>query len=133
MKLTSRGEYGLLAMIFLARNYQKGYISAQVISAEQGIPIKYLEEILRTLKQANYIQSIKGQHGGYQLAYSPEQIHLVDIIRHLEGQLAPSGSVSLNYYISTPIEKEEKLLPIFIDIRDYIVHKLSITTLADVV
>ncbi len=84
------------------------------------------------LKRAHFLRSAKGQHGGYSLAKRPEQISLAEIIRLFDGALAPTESVSENFYESTPIEKEQKVVAVFKDIRDYVSNKLETTTIADV-
>jgi Rrf2 family protein len=75
---------------------------------------------------------VKGQKGGYSLAKDPEDISLAEVIRLFDGALAPTESVSENFYESTPIEKEKKLTKVFKDIRDYVSNKLEKTTIADV-
>jgi Rrf2 family transcriptional regulator, cysteine metabolism repressor len=132
VRLTSRGEYGLLALIYLARHYQEGFLPAEEIATAQQIPLKFLEQILASLKMGKIVQSKKGQQGGYQLARGPEAIRLAEVIRLLDGPLAPSESVSLNFFAATPADKEEKLKLVLVDIRDYVVRKLENTTLADV-
>jgi Rrf2 family cysteine metabolism transcriptional repressor len=133
MKLTSRSEYALLALVHLARHSDEDYISVDSIARAQEIPTKFLEQILLALKRAHFLHSSKGQHGGYHLAKAPEQISLAEIIRLFDGALAPTESVSVNFYESTPIEKEKLLTKVFKDIRDYTAHKLEKTTIADVV
>ena len=133
MKLTSKSEYALLALIYLARNNTDTFVTVQTIATAQGIPSKFLEQILLILKRAKYLRSLRGQAGGYALAKPPEQIHVAEIIRLFDGALAPTESVSVYFYESTPIEKEETLLAVFRDIRDYISNKLENTTLADVI
>ncbi|GAB7027406.1 RrF2 family transcriptional regulator [Geotalea toluenoxydans] len=132
MKLTSRSEYALLALIYLARNGGDNLIPVQTIAAAQGIPPKFLEQILLILKRAKFLRSLRGQAGGYALARPANQIHLAEVIRLFDGALAPTESVSVYFYESTPIEKEQKLISVFKDIRDYIADKLENTTLADV-
>ncbi|MFC1486005.1 RrF2 family transcriptional regulator [Candidatus Latescibacterota bacterium] len=132
MKLTSRSEYALLALIYLSRRRDGGYVPVETIAEAQGIPPQFLEQILLTLKRARYVRSSKGRRGGYALAKSPEGITLAEIIRLIDGALAPTVSVSQYFYESTPIEKEEKLVALFRDIRDYISDRLERTTLADV-
>lgn len=132
MKLTSRSEYALLALVYLARHDSDGYISVDSIAQAQGIPPKFLEQILLALKRAHFLRSTKGQHGGYHLAKSPAQISLAEVIRLFDGALAPTESVSENFYESTPIEKEKDLIKVFKDIRDYTSRKLEGTTIADV-
>jgi Rrf2 family cysteine metabolism transcriptional repressor len=133
MKLTSRSEYALLALIYLGRHLGEEFQKIDTISQEQGIPAKFLEQIMLSLKRARFVTSVKGQHGGYKLAQRPADIKLADVIRLFDGALAPTESVSLYYYEHTPIEKESKLVAVFRDIRDYVAAKLEGTTLADVI
>jgi Rrf2 family protein len=132
MKLTSRSEYALLALVYLARNNTGVYVSAETVAEAQSIPPKFLEQILLALTRAKYLRSSKGQHGGYRLAKPAEKITLAEVIRLLDGALAPTESVSTYFYESTPIEKEKNLVSVFKDIRDYVSDKLETTTLADV-
>jgi Rrf2 family transcriptional regulator, cysteine metabolism repressor len=132
MKLTTRSEYGLLALVYLARHKTEGFISIDTIATAQGIPPKFLEQLMLALKRAHFLHSTKGQHGGYALAKEPDQITLAEVIRLFDGALAPTDSVSENFYESTPIEKEKKLTRVFKDIRDYVSDKLETTTIADV-
>ena len=132
MKLTSRSEYALLALVYLSRNDSEGYVSVETIALAQGIPPKFLEQILLALKRARYVRSSKGQRGGYRLAKPADKITLAEIIRLLDGALAPTQSVSVYFYEATPIEKEKNLVRVFKELRDYIAEKLEQTTLADV-
>ncbi len=132
MRLTSRCEYALLAMVYLARRQGQEFVSVQTIASEQQIPPKFLEQILLTLKLANYLKSSKGKMGGFRLAKPPDKINLAEIIRLFDGPLAPTESVSVNFYECTPIEKEKELWSIFKEVRDYIAAKMENTTLADV-
>lgn len=133
MKLTSRSEYALLALVYLARNESEGYISVETIAVAQDIPPKFLEQILLALKRAKYLRSAKGQHGGYRLARPANKISLAEVIRLFDGALAPTESVSLNFYEPTPIEKEQNLVAVFKEIRDYVSNTLETTTIADIV
>ncbi len=132
MKLTSKSEYALLALIYLARSGGNNFVPVQLIASSQSIPPKFLEQILLILKRAKYVRSHRGQSGGYALAKPAELIHLAEIIRLFDGALAPTESVSAYFYESTPIEKENSLLEVFRDIRNFISDKLENTTLADV-
>jgi Rrf2 family transcriptional regulator, cysteine metabolism repressor len=132
MKLTTRSEYGLLALIYLARHQDEGFISIDVIAKAQAIPPKFLEQLMLALKRAHFLRSAKGQKGGYQLAKKPNQISLAEVIRLFDGALAPTESVSENFYESTPIEKEKRLTKVFKDIRDHVSNKLEKTSIADV-
>ncbi|MGP8198659.1 MAG: RrF2 family transcriptional regulator [Limisphaerales bacterium] len=131
MKLTSRCEYAMLALIYLGRQKTGTLLSVDVIARTQNIPPKFLEQIMLTLKRAKYVRSAKGRNGGYQLAKPMERISLAEIIRLFDGALAPSESVSEHFYEPTPLEKEEKLVHVFRDIRDYASKKLEATTIGD--
>ena len=132
MKLTTRSEYALLALVHLARHDEAGYLSVQSIADAKTIPPKFLEQILLTLKHARYVRSLKGQRGGYRLARPANKISMAEIIRLFDGALAPTESVSKYFYESTPVEKERSLLRVFREIRDMVSDKLEQTTIADV-
>jgi Rrf2 family cysteine metabolism transcriptional repressor len=132
MKLTTRSEYALMALTYLARDTSGQFVTAEHIATAQGIPAKFLEQLLLALKRAHYVHSSKGQHGGYSLAKPAKQITLAEIIRLFDGALAPVESASEYFYEPTPLEREKKLLGVFKGIRDYVSNKLEKTTLADV-
>jgi len=132
MRLTSRSEYALLALIHLARQEPEAYVPVRAIAEAQGIPPLFLEQILLTLKRSRHVQSLKGQHGGYRLAKPAEKISLAEVVRLFDGALAPTDSASKHFHESTPIEKEKKTLRVLKRIRDYISDTLEGTTLADV-
>jgi Rrf2 family transcriptional regulator, cysteine metabolism repressor len=132
MKLTTRSEYALLALIYLARQADGSYTTVETIAQAQSIPPKYLEQILLALKRARYLRSAKGQGGGYGLAQAADQIALADVVRLFDGALAPTESVSEYFYEPTPLEKEQSLIRVFREIRDFVADKLEHTTIADV-
>jgi Rrf2 family transcriptional regulator, cysteine metabolism repressor len=132
MRLTCRSEYALLALVHLARHQGPEFVPVQAIAAAQGIPPKFLEQILLTLRLAKYLRSSKGKKGGFRLAKPPEKITLAEVVRLFDGALAPTESVSKYFYEPTPIEKEMKLLALFKEVRDYISDKMECTTIADV-
>ncbi len=132
MKLTRRSEYALLALIHLARAKGEGYVAVAAMAEAQGLPPKFLEQLLMALKRGGFVRSQKGPHGGYRLARPAEKISLAEVIRLLDGALAPTESVSTYFYESTPVEREKRLLRVFKEIRDFVSGKLEKTTLADV-
>ena len=131
MKLSRTSEYSCLALIYLSKRYENGFVKIEDIARENEIPKKFLEQIFLVLKSAGYLRSRRGSEGGYQLKKPPEQIALAEIIRLMDGALAPVESVSTYFYESTPIEKSEKLLLLMKDIRNYIADKLEKTTFRD--
>ncbi|OQA55644.1 MAG: HTH-type transcriptional regulator CymR [Candidatus Omnitrophica bacterium ADurb.Bin277] len=132
MRLTTLSEYGLLALIHIARSRSEGYTSLTEIANAQDLPIKYMEHIMQTLCRAGYLVSGRGKKGGYQLQRDAGAITIAEIIRLFDGPLAPTESVSKYFYKSTPIEKERKLVALMRDIRNYISKKLEAITLADI-
>lgn len=133
MKLSKKSEYACLALIYLAKNYNTKLITATEMSEENNIPKKYLEQILSLLKGAGFVKSVRGTSGGYKLSKGPENITLAEIIRLIDGALAPVESVSEHFYDTSPIEQNKKLVAVFKDIRDYISEKLEKTTIKDLV
>lgn len=133
MKLSLKSEYACLALIDLVEHYKKGIRTTVQIAEKQQIPKKFLEQILLALKYGGYLQSRKGKGGGYWLAKDPASISLAEIIRTMDGSLAPITSVSKFFFQPSPILKHKKLLAVFQDIRDYTAKKLENTTLADLI
>ena len=91
MKLSTRGEYALRALLVLARDYQEddSVVHIQEISDQQNITKRFREQILNNLKSARLVESKRGVAGGYRLSRAPETINLAEIIRRMEGALAP--------------------------------------------
>jgi Rrf2 family transcriptional regulator, cysteine metabolism repressor len=131
LKLTTKSEYSLLSLIYFARNIESDFITTEVIAEHYHMPKKYLEQLLVVLKQSRYLRAKRGAGGGYKLNKKPEEITVAEIVRLMDGALAPTESVSTHFYSHTPIEKEEKVLTIFRKIRDYIAMVLEKTTLKD--
>ena len=103
MRLSKRGEYGLRAMIILAGKPSCSplpVMQIKEISERENIPGKYLEQILLTLKNAGLLHSRMGVGGGYYLAKAPQEITIGQIIRVLDGPLAPIGCVFQTAYES---------------------------------
>lgn len=127
MKLSQRGEYALRALLVLGMNHGPEVVRIKDIAQQQNIPRRFLEQILNDLKSAGFVQSRRGVAGGYRLQRSPEEISLADIIRHLEGPLAPVGCVSVNYYqrCSCPDEAKCAIRSVMQEVRDAIVGALE--------
>ena len=137
MRLSKRGEYGLRAMIILAHAFNESpdaMVQIKDISAQEKISGKYLEQILLALKNAGILQSRMGIGGGYYLARQPIDINLGQIIRILDGPLAPIRCVSQMAYepCGCPDERTCGLRMVMGDVRNAIADILDNTTLADV-
>ena len=89
MKITTKGRYGLRALIDLAKYSEIEPVSINSIATRQGISERYLEQLMTLLKRAGLIKSIRGAGGGYVLAKAMEEISVGDILRALEGSLEP--------------------------------------------
>lgn len=93
MKLSTKGRYGLKAMFELALNEGKGPIPLKKIGLRQNISDQYLEQLFLNLRKANLVKSVRGAYGGYLLSRAAKDITVGDILRVLEGPIAPSECV----------------------------------------
>lgn len=132
MRLSKKGEYALRAMIDLSLNYKKGFVQIHAISEKEKIPEKFLEHILLDLKKAGLLQSRRGIGGGYSLVKSPKEITLAEVIRIIDGPLAPLGCVSTWAHVSCPEEKNCGLQSVMLDVRNAIAKILEGITFDDV-
>jgi Rrf2 family transcriptional regulator, cysteine metabolism repressor len=132
MKLSVRSEYACLALIELASHYPGGQLcTVGDIARQQRIPRKFLEQLLLRLRTAGYVHSHRGKHGGYRLARPPRRICVAEVIRLMDGALAPVESASTYFYQHTPLERSRKLLAVMRRIRNYIAQTLERLTFAD--
>lgn len=135
MKLSTRGEYALRALLVLGRDYQEddSVVSIQEISRQQNIPKRFLEQILNDLKSARVVESKRGVAGGYRLSRSPEKITLAEVIRHVEGALAPVSCVSERFYekCSCPDEARCAIRSVMKEARDAVVQVVERVTIAE--
>lgn len=89
MKISTKGRYALRVMIDLALNSNEKYITSKEIAIRQEISNKYLEQIIAMLNKAGYLETARGNAGGYKLAKKPNQYKIGDILKATEGDLAP--------------------------------------------
>jgi len=87
VRLSKRTEYGLRAVVQLARQEAGVYVQARDLSQQEGLPNKWLEAILLTLRRGDFLESKVGSGGGYRLSRPPREIRVGDLIRRLEGRL----------------------------------------------
>lgn len=86
---STRGEYGTRLMVELARHHGTGPISLAEISDHESLPRPYLEQLVVSLREAGLVTSTRGAHGGYELARAPQDIRMGEVLRALEGPIAP--------------------------------------------
>jgi Rrf2 family protein len=135
MKLSVRGEYALRALIVLGLDYieDDSVVRIQEISKRQNIPKRFLEQILNDLRSVRIVESKRGVAGGYRLRVPPDRITLAEVIRHIEGPLAPVSCVSERFYEKCSCPDEEKcgIRSVMKEVREAIVKILEKVTLAD--
>jgi len=137
MKVSKRGEYALRAMIDLgiAQRLGRPLLRVRELSEKERLPRKFLEQILGRLREAGYVESRRGKAGGFLLARRPEEVVVGDLIRLMDGPLAPIRCVSRTAYrrCSCPDEEHCGLRILMDDVRSAISRVLDRHTLADVV
>jgi Rrf2 family cysteine metabolism transcriptional repressor len=133
MKISQKGLYALQAMMMLARHHHQGAIKIREIAYEEGLPEKFLELILLELKNARMVESVRGAKGGYQLRRDPSEIRLSEIMRLIDGPLAPFGDAEQLRVLIDRDLPHRALYSVFLDVRDAVARILENTTLADLI
>jgi len=130
MRLTTKGRYGLMAMFELALEYGNGPISLRKIAQKQELSDNYLEQLFATLRKDKLINSVRGAQGGYILSKNPEEITVGDILRSLEGDMAPADCVVEN---ASECLKEDNCITklVLVKIKDSIDQVIDSITLKD--
>lgn len=132
--ISKRTQYGLKAMLNLARRYRTGPVLIAKIADEEMIPLKFLEVILLELKGQGLLESKKGKGGGYHLSRPPSTITIGSVIRMLEGPLAPLPCASETAFRPCPECRDVETCGtriIMRQVRDAMASVLDKTTLAD--
>ncbi len=122
MKISTKGRYGLTIMIELAKKNGEGPVSLKTIAQANDLSEHYLEQLIAPLRNAGLVRSIRGAYGGYVLADGPTKITAGDVIRVLEGPIAPVEGIE---------DEEPAKRELWIRIRDAIKDVLDSTTLDD--
>jgi Rrf2 family cysteine metabolism transcriptional repressor len=133
MRLSTKGEYASRAMLELSLHYEDRPLHIREISRAQNIPSRFLEQILLQLKRAGYLKSRKGHGGGYSLAKAPAEVTVAEVIRVMDGPLAPIDCVSVMAHEACPMERVCGLRWLWKEVRDAIAGILERTTFADLV
>jgi Rrf2 family protein len=133
MKISSRGLYALKALTHLAEAYDRGLVKIHAIAREEEIPEKFLEGILVALKNARLVSSQRGREGGYRLRRPPTEILIGEVVRTIDGALAPFGdAVELAYRVKNE-PRHAGLFDLFLDVRNAAAAILDHTSLQDLV
>jgi Rrf2 family protein len=137
MKLSKKGEYALRSLINLgiAVEMKRDLVQASELAESEQLPVKFLEQILQVLKEAGMVVSQRGKFGGYRLGRPAKKIFIGEVVRLIDGPLAPISCVSQSAYepCTCPDEAHCGLRMLMLDVRNAIANILDRYTLADVV
>ena len=132
MRFSSKGHYGLRAMVALAHSYPGQPLALSEIARAENISLSYLEQIMASLRRAGLVQSTKGARGGYRLTAAPAEVTVGQVLRALEGPIAPAECAS---EVTNPglCQREADCTSkvLWEHVRDTIAQVLDSTTLAD--
>jgi Rrf2 family protein len=131
VRISNKGLYALEAMINLAEKYPAQPVKIHEIATLERIPEKFLELILLDLKAARLVESLRGANGGYRLRRPPARIFLGEIIRTIDGPLAPLGDAQSLRRLVRRDKKHSSLYQVLLDVRNAAAEILDHTSLAD--
>lgn len=133
MRLSTKGRYGVKAMLDLAIHSSEGHIALKNIAERQNISEHYLEQLIAILRKAGLVKSVRGAQGGYVLAQEPSEITVGSILRALEGSLAPVDCVVEDE--AYECEKSECCVTrtVWVKVRDSINQVIDSITLEDLI
>jgi len=132
MKVSQKGLYALQALMMLARRHNEGAIRIRDIAYEENLPEKFLELILLELKNARMVESVRGAHGGYRLKRPASQIFLSEVMRTIDGPLAPFGDAALLQNLIDTDKSHRALYKVFLQVRDAAAMILEHTSVAEI-
>jgi Rrf2 family cysteine metabolism transcriptional repressor len=132
---STKGEYGVRLMVQLGRHYGTGPASLAEIAAEEDLPRAYLEQLVVSLRDAGLVISTRGAHGGYELGRPPATITMTEVLRALEGPLAPMLCASDDPEHATLCDRSARCTVnlLWVRVRDAVAGALDSMTLADLV
>lgn len=134
--ISKKAKYAIIALVKLAKEYQKGPVLIRDIAESENIPQKFLEAILRDLKHAGILSSKKGKGGGYYLVKSPDEVNLANVMRLFDGPIALIPCVTYIYYERCEECKDEEtcgIRTVFKEVRDETVRILKGATLSEII
>lgn len=134
VSFSTKGEYGVRLMAQLARRFGDGPASLTEIAEQEELPRAYLEQLVISLRDAELVQSTRGAHGGYELTRPPEQIVMGEVLRALEGPIAPMICVTDDpHHVTCERTGHCTVNFMWVKVRDAIAGTLDSITLADLV
>ena len=134
MRVSSKAHYGLRMMTEFARGYGHGPLSIAEVARTEHLPVAYLEQLAAQLRRGGLVQSTRGVHGGYSLARAPEKISVLDVVRIVEGEVAPVECVSVDYVTGSCMREGAcASRGLWQRLKEMIDGVLSQTTIADLI
>ncbi|HZR07169.1 MAG TPA: Rrf2 family transcriptional regulator [Myxococcales bacterium] len=134
MKVSSRAHYGLRAMTELAKAFGGGPLALSEIARVEGLPATYLEQLMAELRKAGLVEGLRGLHGGYTLTRRPSQITVGEVVRILEGPIAPVDCTAEDYAAGSCHREPDCLSrSVWQRVKESIDAVLDATTLQDLV
>jgi len=133
LKISQKGLYALEAILTLGHHYGSGTVKIRDIAMENDLPEKFLELILLEMKNARIVESVRGAKGGYQLRRAPADIYLSEVIRLVDGPLAPFGDADQLRSLIASDEDHRALYEVFLKVRDSAAKILESTSVADLI
>ena len=133
MRFSTREQYGLRAMVELARRYGGDPVSLSTVAEAEGLSLSYLEQVAASLRDAGLLESRRGAYGGYSLAHAPAEVTAGDVIRALEGTIVRVPCFEERP--ATPCGREGSCATrnVWLEVRRKLVETLDSITLADLV
>ncbi len=131
MRISTKGDYATRALQDLALHYDRGPIPIEKIASRQGLPVRYLEQLLLNLKRSGFLLSKRGVNGGYSLAKAPGQITLGDILRAVDGPIEPIYCLTQSPREECAYETDCVLRDVWADVNRAVSAIVDRTTLQD--
>ncbi|MFQ6019516.1 MAG: RrF2 family transcriptional regulator [Dehalococcoidia bacterium] len=130
MKVSTKGDYGIRAIIELAHHYGAARpMQSSEIAARQNVPESYLEQLLTTLRRAGFIRSVRGPQGGHALIRNPDDLRVSEVISALEGSILPIDCLDESSQCSRSGGCAQR--DMWVQVRDAVLNVLDNTTIAD--
>jgi Rrf2 family transcriptional regulator, cysteine metabolism repressor len=126
MRISMKGDYGIRAMLDLAERFGQGPVQSETIAKRQSISDAYLDQLLTLLRRAGLVRSVRGPHGGHELAKPAGEITLMEVLNALEGNVLPMGPDSSTELLTVRVQQE-----VWQKVRDETQRILSGTTVQD--
>lgn len=132
MWVSKKTDYALRALFTLVESEGRGPVPIRKLAEENDIPRSFLEHILLDMKNQGWINSVPGKHGGYLLQKSSREIHMGEVVRLFDGQLAPIACVSRNAYEPCSQEARCRFRRVFLQVRNMTASFMDRLSLAEI-